>query len=75
MDTPRGKRHLRLDFPVYELAGARVVTASRDYECDNPVCERDVSKGEDHILTSTGLRFCNLHFTEDDIVSLSPRTP
>jgi hypothetical protein len=73
MDTPRGTRCLRLDFPVYELAGARVVTASKDYPCDYHVCDFDVSKGEDHVLTSTGLRFCNLHFDASDIVSLTPR--
>ena len=75
MDTPRGKRCLRLDFPTYELAGARVlVKRGSVVDCDYHACISPmIAPGDLYVRTSTGLRFCNLHFTESDIISPPPR--
>jgi len=81
MDTPRGTRCLRLDFPVYELAGERVLEKRGDVvDCDyhacmegHPMAPGMIFPGDLYARTSTGLRFCSRHFTESDIVSLTPR--
>jgi hypothetical protein len=59
------------DAVVYELRGAEVRVARRDYPCDVYGCALEgatIEKGADYAYVNTGLRFCSRHFTPDHII-------
>jgi hypothetical protein len=67
------ERRIRADFENYELRNARVFKARKDYPfC--VLCWGKIYAGHLYARVSeTRLEVCKAHFTESDIVSLTPR--
>ena len=68
-------RRIREDHPDFELRRAVVRVARKNYPCDDHMCAyvgEQVYRGDLYAFVSTGLRFCDTHFTPDD-VTIQPR--
>ena len=76
-------RRIKSDCASYELRGAQVRKARRDYECDYHQCYMQIMgqsdgpddfkaiwAGQDYAYVSTGLRFCSDHYSPTDIIEV-----
>ena len=48
---------------TYELRGAHLRRARRDYECEVYQCGRTINAGDLYAKLSVGLRWCGVHIT------------
>lgn len=68
-------RRIRADFPTYELANARVLTARADRPCCHRICGKVngvIKRGEDYVRVNAGIEFCHYHFEPEDVVEVTP---